>query len=800
MFLTSLRSISYIFFGAIVLQLFAVMAGFYYQNQGDRLKNSYLATIKTEIVFLQTIAQETNGPISLASDIFVEERYQPVIHVIESENLHLNVALLTHRVKLMGELNIIKQEQEQLHHHLNSLLPNLSTGVRYINDHHIAYLKNLLQRGKLVQDYDTGESFERSPVRSASELDMIHAATAIQFRMLETFEVFSRLQGGYSPKAVLEDFTHHINAFYAAINTFEDYSLDAQDGLLVEELLFNAQTFEDSYKRFIFLEQRFSDLVGILNENRDEFIGSVHDFQDEIENEVREFDRLILIIRYLMLLVNILLLGTLFFLAIRVKSAFQRTITETKRLQDSRSYYIPHRKNDFTEFGFVYKALNTMTDMIRHQVRALEASQAQLEERVRLRTQELSATNDKLLREIREKIRHEQERRALQDKLVRAQKMEAIGTLAGGVAHDLNNILSGIVSYPDLILMDLPEKSDLRDPLQTIKESGEKAAIIVQDLLTLARRGVSQHVPVALNKVVEAFLNSPEYEKIISRIPGIRVNVQLSPDSGIINGSPIHLTRILINLVSNGADAIADGGTITILTAKCYIDTELHGYDNVAEGEYVQLSVTDTGAGMSPDVLKRIFEPFFTTKSMGRSGSGLGMAVVWGTVKDHNGFVNVKSKEGEGTTFDLYFPMCRELSESDQVEMKMTTEKGNGETVLVIDDVAEQRSIACMMLNHLGYSAKAVGSGEEALAHIRHSPVDILLLDMIMPPGMDGLETYRQIAGIRPGQKAVIASGYSENKKVAEAQRLGAGPYIQKPYKMIELAAMVRFELDKYRS
>jgi CheY-like chemotaxis protein len=270
-------------------------------------------------------------------------------------------------------------------------------------------------------------------------------------------------------------------------------------------------------------------------------------------------------------------------------------------------------------------------------------------------------------------------------------------------------------------------------------------------------------------------------------------------DPGLMNimGSPVHLSKTVMNLVSNAAEAMPDGGTIKISTHNAYVDQPVKGYDHVTEGDYVVLAVSDSGVGIATEDLQRIFEPFFTKKKMGRSGTGLGMAVVWGTVKDHKGYIDVSSIEGRGTTFSLYFPVTRR--EKDVMVSASSIDRllGRGERILVVDDVKQQREIASAILSKLGYHVHTVSGGEEAEEYVKTHPVDLLVLDMIMPPGIDGLETYRRVVEHRPGQKAIITSGYSETGRVSEAQRLGAGTYLRKPYTLENLGSAVKAELQR---
>ncbi len=234
----------------------------------------------------------------------------------------------------------------------------------------------------------------------------------------------------------------------------------------------------------------------------------------------------------------------------------------------------------------------------------------------------------------------------LEEQLTRAQKMEALGTLAGGVAHDLNNILSGIVSYPELLLMDLPPDSPLRRPLTTIKRSGENAAAIVQDLLTLSRRGVATHELLNLNPMVTNWLESPEMQSLMRMHATVHITTRLAPDLFNVYGSSIHVLKSLSNLIANAIEAMPNGGHIEIATSNRYADSTVAGFDTVKEGEYVVLSIADSGIGIPESDRSRIFEPFYTKIALGRSGSGLGMAVVWGTIKDHHGYIDLHSEEG----------------------------------------------------------------------------------------------------------------------------------------------------------
>jgi CheY-like chemotaxis protein len=302
-----------------------------------------------------------------------------------------------------------------------------------------------------------------------------------------------------------------------------------------------------------------------------------------------------------------------------------------------------------------------------------------------------------------------------------------------------------------------------------------------------------------LNRVIADGQQSPEFEKLSTYHPSVEIKTDLEPDLLNISGSPVHLCKSLFNLVSNASEAMKKGGVVTIRTANQYMDKPVYGYDEIMEGDYVVLTVSDTGEGIPKADLKRIFEPFYTKKVMGRSGTGLGLAVVWGTVKDHHGYINVESEEGKGSSFTLYFPVTREDISAEAVALSLSAYIGKGESILVVDDVKEQCDLAAEMLRKLNYNVTTVSSGEEAVAYLQDHTVDLMVLDMIMEPGMDGLDTYRNVRAIHPEQKAIIVSGFSETERVSEAQALGVGAYVRKPYVIETLGLAVRQELGRSR-
>lgn len=408
---------------------------------------------------------------------------------------------------------------------------------------------------------------------------------------------------------------------------------------------------------------------------------------------------------------------------------------------------------------------------------------------------QLRASNERLAAEIQERDRVEKERRVLADRLQLAQKMEALGILSGSVAHDLNNVLMGVVSYPDLMLMQLPEESPLRKAVTVIKNSGLKAAAMVQEMLALTRRRVAAEDVVNLNGIAGDFMMSPEMNKIKKFHPDVSFSFSLDRQLDNIKGSAFHLQRVIMNLVSNGAEAMPAGGNLGVRTENRLLEQPLEGFETIPPGRYAVLVVSDTGTGIHAGQVERIFEPFYSKKKLGRSGTGLGMAVVWNAVKDHGGFIDVQSSQEAGTTFRFFFPITT-AALTEVHTSSLSAFLGKGESVLVVDDAAEMLEIACYMIASLGYEVTAVSSGEAAVRHLEAHRADLVMLNMIMDPGMDGLETFKQMRAVRGDQKALITSGYGESARVSEAKALGAGGFLKKPYLMEDLARAMRAVLD----
>ncbi len=388
----------------------------------------------------------------------------------------------------------------------------------------------------------------------------------------------------------------------------------------------------------------------------------------------------------------------------------------------------------------------------------------------------------------------EEKQSALKQKLTDARRMESLGLMAGSVAHDLNNILTGVVTYPELLLMELPHDFAHRKKIETIRDAGKRAAAVVNDLLTVARGTSSKKEICSLNALVNIYVDSAEYRELCRRYPGITISTKLTDKFNNILCSSIHIYKLLMNLVHNAMEADQNKGEILITTDNQFVPTAIKGYELIEPGEYVTIQVKDNGSGIHPDEQARIFEPFYSKKVMGRSGTGLGLAVVWNSVHDHGGFIDLKSSE-HGTEFTFYFPVCRQKQKCESLTNPEDIHMGKGELILIIDDLESHREIASRFLARLGYKVDAVVNGDEAVKFIRNNPVDMILLDLIMTPGTSGCEIYQQVLKHQPELKAIVISGSANQTDMEQARKLGIKRFIKKPYSLHELSEALKNEM-----
>lgn len=378
------------------------------------------------------------------------------------------------------------------------------------------------------------------------------------------------------------------------------------------------------------------------------------------------------------------------------------------------------------------------------------------------------------------------QRAILEEQLHQAQKMDVIGQLAGGVAHDFNNMLAGIIGSAELLKYRMAEDDSNLKMVTTILNAASRSADLTRDLLAFSRKAVKELKPVAVNETINAVIGLLErtIDKRISLVTDLD-----APDPVVLGDASL-LQNSLLNLGVNSRDAMPDGGTLTFATAVVTLDaSDCHSHQILLKpGKYLKISVSDTGVGIPREIVGRIFEPFFTTKSLGK-GTGLGLAAVYGTVRDHNGSINVYSEPGRGTVFNVYLPLCEAASNTNAKDNIVV--KGSG-TILLVDDEEILRFLGSDLLEELGYTVYLAEDGEEALDMYakHHDDIDLVILDVIMPK-LDGRETYLKLKELDPTLKVLFCSGFQQEGTSCELQKLGAEGFIQKPYNMVELSGMV---------
>lgn len=385
-----------------------------------------------------------------------------------------------------------------------------------------------------------------------------------------------------------------------------------------------------------------------------------------------------------------------------------------------------------------------------------------------------------------------EEKRILEDQLRQAQKMESIGRLAGGIAHDFNNILTTILGYSELVLMEMADNDPFREEIEVIRSAGEKAAGLTRQLLAFSRKQVMDKKPVSINKIIQ------EISKLLGKMIGedIIITTVMEAVPGVVDADQGQIEQVLMNLIVNARDAMPCGGRLIIETQNVTFDQEyVKAHPEVEAGEYVMMSVTDFGEGISRDAIEHIFDPFFTTKEQGK-GTGLGLSTVYGIIKQHNGHIYAYSEIGRGTTFKIYFPASSQLIAEPAAEKGESLAAGT-ETILIVDDEPSIRRLIIDTLEPFGYTCLEASCGADALRLIQTTTekIDLLLTDVIMP-GMNGKELADKVSRDDQAIKTIFISGYTENTIAHHGILDPEINYIQKPLTPTVLIRKLRQVLD----
>ncbi len=397
-------------------------------------------------------------------------------------------------------------------------------------------------------------------------------------------------------------------------------------------------------------------------------------------------------------------------------------------------------------------------------------------------------------RNVTEKITAARKLKGLQAQLAQAQKLEAVGTLAGGVAHDFNNILQAFQGYLDLMEIESQKNARLREHLPEIRRVVERATGLIRGLMTFSRKEKPDLVPVELNQEVVSTVKV--LERIIPKM--IEIKTDLDPDLALVKGSPNQLEQILMNLGGNARDAMTDGGTLTLQTRNVTLgQSHTDRHLDARAGDYVEMTVSDTGQGMDRETLDHMYEPFFTTKEVGK-GTGLGLSSVYGIVQEHRGHLRCDSAPGQGTVFHIYLPVHKGKKPDPVEERRDPVTAGGTEVILVVDDEDAVRSLGRDLLSNKGYEVYTAVSGEEAVSLYEEigESIDLVILDLSMP-GMGGKKCLERLLELDPKVKSIIASGYSGRDQAQKAEKAGAMGFLAKPYRISDLLATVRRVLTK---
>ncbi|MBM4133642.1 MAG: response regulator [Nitrospira sp.] len=480
----------------------------------------------------------------------------------------------------------------------------------------------------------------------------------------------------------------------------------------------------------------------------------------------------------------------------------QRSVSEpllalekvARSVSEKRDYTVRAHQKSEGEVATLVEAFNSMLDQIQIRDRQLEAHQAHLEEQVAARTVELTATNLKLQREIDERMQAETALKQSQEQLLQSQKMEAVGKLAGGIAHEFNNLLQMIKGYCYFLLPELAKQESLRKDVEGIEQSADRAAALTSQLLAFSRRQVILPRILDLNAIVM------EQHRLLARLIGVDIElvVDLAPELLRVKADPTQIGQVLLNLVNNARDAMPNGGVLTITTANRVLqENGDEEYPEIPCGVYAMLAVRDTGCGMSPEVAERIFEPFFTTKEVGK-GTGLGLSMVYGLIAQSGGHIRVVSRPGQGTLMTILLPAVAQNLEAAGSSPPPAGPLTGTETILIAEDEPAVRKLLQAALGAKGYRVLQAENGQAALRVCRDhaGPIHLAVVDLVMPE-MGGRELARKLVLRYPNLKILYMSGYTDQPLDLEELPDSRKAFLLKPFASEDLLRILRDLLDE---
>ena len=739
----------------------------YYMNQATgKLDKTYGAIAKVNEQFVNNIAGELSAIGDLHKFTQLEKDYQTLYASCRQCHMSDSGATVKKRSQLLRQLHQNQVVGVSLRRTLNKNLDQLSNSVRYIHEYHVVALKNFLSRNLIKEDAypddDASTTKTKHSTVSAPELDIIQETFSIQRTLADIMRNFYILKDSQNPAALQNDFSRNMSLFYTAVNTFESYSLDAQDGLLAEELLNFGRKFECSFSKLIHSEELERKLLVQLENNQQKITRTISSVSQSIQKKRAQLKKYLHTIAYISIFFTTLLIIFIIRQGKITIKTINHFVAETAKIKKDYTYRIPDNTGVEDEFMILARALNSMAQNLSERIQTLNKE-------VKLRT-------------LAEKKRAETE-----INLQRAEQRSAIGTLAGGIAHDFNNLLTAILGNINIATYSLSPDNPVYSNLRDAEKASRRAHKLTDQLLTFSKGGGPVKETAPIDEVIR--------ESAFFVLHGSNVDCKIDiPDNlWLVTMDKGQIGQVIQNLTLNADQAMPEGGTITI---RCKNYTADSDSPILTAGKYVQVRIQDQGKGIREQDLPKIFNPYFSTKEKGTTkGSGLGLAIVYSIISRHNGHIQVKPGKECGTVFTFFLPasdtVCIEKQEKNIGDIIL----GEGK-ILVMDDELMILEMMKYSLPSLGYTVETADSGKQALrmyerAIKQNAPFSLVIMDLTIPGGMGGKETAEKLLADHPDAILLVSSGYSDNPVMMDPEKYGFKAALQKPYDLRKLSHLL---------
>ncbi len=880
MFFRSIRIKLYLIL-TLLAAILALLLGNYLANKKVReWDQAYSRVIELNNKLSYHISQEMNSLAETGGLGHLTEQHEQLDRSW-LECLGKKTDLIEKRAVFLSKLSHNKDNTLQIETDVSHLLNELTDSVSYIHQHHIATLKNLLNRNKVQEESDLdGKPFRKSATGSAPELDIIKQTVALQHHLAVLSGNFYSLGTTPDPMQFQAEFRRNIDSFFKATTTFEDYSLDAQDGLLVEELLESGRTFEQLFTTLIGLEKERRVLQKNLQDNHKVMIAALSRVEKKIRAKRDSLKKQIVLLGRGSFLFVALLIMLIFLRSREIIRSLNGIVLETERIQDDLSYRIQEDPTAATEFQVVSHALNAMTQNIDSQTRKLheeivvrtQAEHDLTTEKERLAvtlrsigdavittdiegkivfinkvaeqltgwsnedaqgkpspdvfniinektgqkcaspvsrvlelgrivgftnhtaliardgTQKSIADSGAPIRDRESKIvgvvivfRDVSHEKKLAEELVKIRKLESVGVLAGGIAHDFNNILSAILGNIELATYRVKKDAKAVSLLSNAQKATKRATKLTQQLLTFSKGGDPVKETTSLPKLIT------ESADFVLHGSHVSCDYIFQNDLWMANVDSGQVGQVIQNIILNAKHAMPEGGRIHIHCDNVE-DAASESLLSIHEGNFVRITIQDTGVGIPQEIIDKIFDPYFTTK---QEGSGLGLAICYSIINKHDGHITVQSSPGKGTLFTIYLPAepSTDITVAKQQKLRPAVKAAR---IMVMDDDEMIRNLVQMQLSTLDHETILVVDGKQAINKYQElqdsgKPVDLVIMDLTIPGGMGGQEASQQLLQLDPEAKIIVASGYSNDPLMANYRKYGFCAAVAKPFDLAEL-------------